>query len=145
MAKDGYEYDDRDRGYPQNDYDYEPHGYEPQGGGRGQGSRQGSGGGRRGGRNDDTGGDDAPSLTESPAAEREVIGNVLVQPDTMRYAHGLAPEDFTVENHRTIWRAFVRIVEQDRDITTRAVTSICPAADASWSRVWLIVPAPRFR
>lgn len=145
MAKDGTEYDDRNRGYSQDEYDYVQPSYDPhadvrgpddhggrpsvksdRGGGAGASGR-GQGrydGGSRRPRSDDVG-DDAPQLTENPAAEREVIGNVLVQPDTMRYAHGLAAEDFTVENHRVIWRAFVRIVEQDRDITTRAITSMC--------------------
>lgn len=143
MAKDGYEYDDRNRGYDLEDYDYvqpsrgpEDDSRESGGGGeRTRSERAGArgGGGRAQGRYDggsrrprgDEDAEDSPQLTESPAAEREVIGNVLVQPDTMRYAHGLAAEDFTVENHRVIWRAFVRIVEQDREITSRAIVSMC--------------------
>lgn len=69
--------------------------------------------------------DQDADYTRNPAAEREVIGSVIRSSAYVDDAMRLRAEDFTSNNHQTIWRAIAHLLDKGDLIRINTVISVC--------------------
>ncbi len=69
--------------------------------------------------------DDRPPRTDATEAEQEVLGSLMSDPALLHDLQHVTADDFAVPSHKAIWRAVVRLAEDNDDVTPRAVTSLC--------------------
>lgn len=58
----------------------------------------------------------ANGLPSAPDAERSILGAILLENDLFRVAHLLAPEDFSLDSHRRIFRAMGKLQSSDKPV-----------------------------
>lgn len=64
------------------------------------------------------------NLLEATIEEKEVLGSVISVPENMRFVQSLSAEDFSIPEHRVIWRAISRLFDEKDEITPRAICAL---------------------